>query len=163
MNSKVSQDLWEQLNRTYLCLVDLYLQLDDGSDSAQQILTQLEIRLEQMMEHQSTFQIMSELGNTLRKHNQLELAVQLYKKSLLSLKHRFKNNYLQQRETSKIIINIASTEFIRNNLAEAMRYYEHAVLVLNQTKTSKDSDEMTDITRLMDLAKVYVSLGQILK
>lgn len=115
------------------------------------------------MEHQSTFQIMSDLGNTLRKHNQLELAVQLYKKSLLSLKHRFKNNYLQQRETSKIIINIASTEFIRSNLAEAMRYYEHAVLVLNQTKMSKDSDEMNDLTKWMDLAKVYVSLGQIYK
>ena len=89
--------------------------------------------------------------------------MQLYKKSLLSLKHRFKNNYLQQRETSKIIIDIASTEFIRNNLAEAMRYYEHAVLVLNQIKKSKDGEESSDLTRWIDLAKVHVSLGQIYK
>ena len=89
--------------------------------------------------------------------------MQLYKKSLLSLKHRFKNNYLQQRETSKIIIDIASTEFIRNNLAEAMRYYGHAVLVLNQIKKSKDGEESSDLTRWIDLAKVHVSLGQIYK
>lgn len=42
-----------------------------------------------------------------------------------------------------------------------MRYYEHAVLVLNQIKKSKDVDETSDLTRWMDLAKVHVSLGQI--
>lgn len=83
------------------------------------------------MEDPPTFSLMIELGNTLRKHNQLELAVQLYKKSLLSLKQRFKNNYLQQRDTSRIIINIASTEFMRSNMAEALRYYQHAIIVLN--------------------------------
>lgn len=83
------------------------------------------------MEDPPTFSLMNELGNTLRKHNQLELAVQLYKKSLLSLKQRFKNNYLQQRDTSRIIINIASTEFMRSNMAEALRYYQHAIIVLN--------------------------------
>ena len=53
----------------------MYLQLDDGSDSAQQLVAQLERRLEQSMEDASTSQLMCELGNTLRKHNQLELAV----------------------------------------------------------------------------------------
>ena len=109
----------------------MYLELDDGSDFAQQLVAQLERRLEQSMEDASTSQLMCELGNTLRKHNQLELAVQLYKKSLLSLKQRFKNTYLQQRDTSRIIINIASTEFMHNNMSEALRYYEHAIVVLN--------------------------------
>ena len=73
---------------------------------------------------------MNELANTVRKHDNLHLAVSLYKKALLSLKTRFKNSYLQQRDTSRILINIASTEFIRLNYAEACRYYEHAISVL---------------------------------
>ena len=108
------------------------------------------------MEDASTFQLMCELGNTLRKHNQLELAVQLYKKSLLSLKQRFKNTYLQQRDTSRMIINIASTEFMRNNISEALRYYEHAIVVLNQTSVG-----VADISKWIELAKVHVSVGHI--
>ena len=34
------------------------------------------------------------------------------------------------RDTSKILINIASTEFMQDNANEALRYYEHALNVL---------------------------------
>jgi|688.fasta_scaffold921070_1 hypothetical protein len=82
------------------------------------------------LESELTFKLMNELANTVRKHDNLQLAVNLYKKAILSLKTRFKNNFMQQRDTSKILINIASTEFIRLNYTEACRYYEHALCVL---------------------------------
>lgn len=66
----------------------------------------------------------------IRKHDNLNVAIQLYKKALLSIKQRFKNSYLSNRDTSKILINIASTEFMRDNLPEALRYYEHALNVV---------------------------------
>ena len=95
---------------------------------------------------------MNELANTVRKHDNLHLAVIMYKKALLSLKTRFKNSYLQQRDTSRILINIASTEFIRLNYSDACRYYEHALGVLRQV-------EGDDATKWVDMAKVYVSLA----
>jgi putative IMPACT (imprinted ancient) family translation regulator len=108
-------DPTEKLNRVYICLVDCYLQLAHigCEDAAQQIVTIVEKRLEQTLEAPSTFQLLSELGNILRKHDHLQISVQLYKKSLLSLKQRFKNNYLQKRDTSRVLINIASTEYMR--------------------------------------------------
>ena len=68
-DQKTKVELKERLNRIYLSLVDMYLRLDDGSESAQQLVVQLEKRLEQDMEENFTSEIMSELGNTLRKHN----------------------------------------------------------------------------------------------
>ena len=43
---------------------------------------------------------------------------------------RFKNEYLRMRDTAKILINIASTEFMQDESEEALRYYEHALNVL---------------------------------
>ena len=37
------------------------------------------------------------------------------------------------RDTSKILINIASTEFMQDEPAESLRYYEHALNVLKNT------------------------------
>ena len=37
------------------------------------------------------------------------------------------------RDTSKILINIASTEFMQDEPAESLRYYEHALNVLRNT------------------------------
>ena len=37
------------------------------------------------------------------------------------------------RDTSKILINIASTEFMQDESAESLRYYEHALNVLRNT------------------------------
>ena len=42
-----------------------------------------------------TFKLMNELANILRKHNNLSVAIQLYKKALLSIKTRYKNAYLE--------------------------------------------------------------------
>lgn len=99
---------------------------------------------------------MNELASTLRKHDDLALSVQLYKKALLSLKQRFKNTYLTQRDTAKILINIASTEFMRGNFSESSRYYEHALTVLRQLDNS-------DGSKWVDTAKAHVSLAQISK
>jgi tetratricopeptide (TPR) repeat protein len=120
------------------------------------LVTQVEHRLQVALEDAVSFKLMNELANILRKHDNLEISVSLYKKALLSLKQRFKNTYLQQRDTSRILINIASTEYMRNNHSEAQRYYEHALTVLRQQDAS-------DSTRWTESAKVYVSLATIAK
>lgn len=53
------------------------------------------MRLESSLDEPMTFKLMNELANILRKHNNLSVAIQLYKKSLLSIKTRFKNAYLE--------------------------------------------------------------------
>lgn len=53
-------------------------------------------------------------------------------------------------------MSIASTEFMRNNMNEALRYYEHAIVVLSQI-----SQEGPDLSKWIDLAKVHVSVGHI--
>ena len=51
---------------------------------------------------------------------------------------------------------------MRNNIQEALRYYQHAIVVLNQVNDEhKSGDGVPDYTRWIDLAKVHVSVGQI--
>lgn len=38
--------------------------------------------------------------------------------------------YLNKCDTSRILVNIASTEYMRSNFSEAARYYDHALTVL---------------------------------
>lgn len=92
-------------------LINLYLATERNPESSF-LIEQVEARLEQALEEQFTFKLFNELANTLRKHDNLRIAVEIYKKSLLSIKTRFKNEYLKLRDTSKILINIASTEFM---------------------------------------------------
>ena len=66
----------------------------------------------------------------MRKHDDMPMAVQLYKKALLSIKVRHKNDYLSMRDTAKILINVASTEFMQDENVESLRYYQHALNVL---------------------------------
>ena len=113
-------------------LINLYLATERLPES-QFLVEQVEARLEQALDEQFTFKLFNELANTLRKHDNLSLSIQIYKKALLSIKTRFKNDYLKMRDTSKILINIASTEFMQDEPAESLRYYEHALNVLRNT------------------------------
>lgn len=97
------------------------------SDKAQHLLTQLEEQLEKQQNNPESLQ---EIGNILRKHDHLQLAVQMYKKALLSLKQRHKLTYLERKDTAKVMVNIASSEFMRQNCSEAVKYYEHALASL---------------------------------
>lgn len=168
-----------QLNKLYVQLINLYMGLDRRAE-ADQLISQAEGRLEQCLEDLYTFKLMNELGNCLRKHDDLPTAVQLYKKSLLSIKIRCKNDYLQMRDTAKILINIASTEFMQDENVESLRYYQHA---LNVLKNCPDypAREIADfrrhggrsepefllrpeqVTLAVDLAKVHVSIGHLQK
>ena len=67
------------------------------------------------MEDDNSYKILNEMANILRKHNNIELAINAYKKSLLYLKKKHKNNYMHVREPSKILINIATSEYLRDN------------------------------------------------
>ena len=107
-----------------------------------------------------TFKLLNELGNTMRKHDDLPIAVQLYKKALLSIKIRFKNDYLQMRDTAKILINVASTEFMQDEGTEALRYYKHA---LNVFKNCADypSDLIEEIRRkYLGKLDIYATANQ---
>lgn len=87
------------------------------------------------------------------------------------------------RDTAKILINIASTEYMRDEGTESVRYYKHALSVLRNCKeyptselnaihqVTKDTDEDMPIFELtpdqvtiaVDVAKVHVSLGHLLR
>ena len=129
---------------------------------------QTEARLEQALDEQFTFKLFNELANTLRKHDNLRLAIQIYKKALLSIKTRYKNDYLKMRDTSKILINIASTEFMQDETGESLRYYEHALNVLKNTAeypsiTEKMKGELSPEQQILlaDVAKVTASISHI--
>ena len=47
----------------------------ERKEEADQLITQSEGRLEQHLDEQFTFKLLNELGNTLRKHNDLQMAV----------------------------------------------------------------------------------------
>ena len=74
------------------------------------------------------------------------------------------------RDTSKILINIASTEFMQDDAAESLRYYEHALNVLKNcpdypslSETYKNQLTPEQIVLTADVAKVHVSIGHIYK
>ena len=87
---------------------------------------------------------------------------------------RFKNEYLKMRDTSKILINIASTEFMQDEVDEALRYYEHALNVLRNCVEYPHREMMNmrshrillnpeQVTLAVEAAKVHVSIGFIKK
>ena len=63
-----------QLNKLYLQLINLYLATDRLPES-QFLVEQTEARLEQALDEQFTFKLFNELANTLRKHDNLRLAI----------------------------------------------------------------------------------------
>ena len=63
-----------QLNKLYLQLINLYMGLERKPE-ADQLISQAEGRLEQNLEDVFTFKLLNELGNTLRKHDDLPMAV----------------------------------------------------------------------------------------
>ena len=114
------------IEKNYIQLIDLYIITDKGLE-AQQSIDLLEARLEAKVDSPETFKMFNELANVLRKHSNMPLAISVYKKALLSVKARFKNDYLGFRDSSRILINIASTELIQENHVEALKYYQHAL------------------------------------
>ena len=72
------------------------------------------------------------------------------------------------RDTSKILINIASTEFMQDETGESLRYYEHALNVLKNTAeypsiTEKMKGELSPEQQILlaDVAKVTASISHI--
>jgi hypothetical protein len=74
------------------------------------------------------------------------------------LKKKYKQNYLNIRETSKILINIATSEYIRENPMEAIKFYEHALAVINNTSKEKS---VGGFTIDPEAAKIYLSMAHI--
>ena len=126
-----------KLDQLYHQLVDLYLTIEQPVQ-CEQIIQTLEDRLEKSSnEDDYAFSIMNELANLLRKHDNLELASQFYKKALLCIKRRYKTDYLNHESTSKVLINIATVSYLLQNIPEALKYYNHAIEILGKISGSQ--------------------------
>lgn len=108
---------------------------------------------------------MNELANLLRKHENLELASQFYKKALLCIKRRYKTDYLNHESTSKVLINIATVSYLLQNIPEALKYYNHAIEILS--KISGSQQVLGNPSKLLPLlseeGKVRMSLANLFK
>ena len=82
--------------------------------------------------------MMNELANLHRKHEKLDSSLQYYKKSLLCMKRCHKNKYLENYETAKIIINIATVCYLQMNLPDSLKYHYHALEVLQRVMTKQE-------------------------
>ena len=145
-------------------LIDLYLTTENQAD-CQSVINQLELRLENAS-HSSdqSFKAMNELGTILRKHNNLELAAQFYKKSLLCIKRRHKQEFLSQFETSKVLVNLASVYYLLKYVPEALKYFNHALEVLGKIQDSAGSEPPEFRANVCsELAKVHMSVGSLHK
>ena len=58
-----------------------------------------------------SYRMLNEVANLLRKHDQLDMAQSYYKKALLCMKRVHKNQYLENWETAKILINVATVYY----------------------------------------------------
>lgn len=83
-----------KLDKSYLQLVELYLDLDQVQQS-KNIINTIESRLESVCKSQAyAYRIMNDLANVLKKYNNHELSICYYKKALLCMKKRYKNKYI---------------------------------------------------------------------
>lgn len=143
-------------------LTDLYLTIDK-LDECQSIVQILEERLEQAAHQEDyAFGILNEVANVLRKHENLELATQFYKKALLCIKRHYKSEYLDQFCTSQILVNIATVQFLQQNLPEALKYNQHSLNVLHRTLSTSTS-QAEQLLIYAEQGKVHMSLAQIYK
>ena len=91
--------------------MDLYLQTNKIKE-CQSVINTLEERLESVSaEDDYAYTIMNELANVLRKHNNYELSAQYYKKALLCVKRRYRQDYLNQFGTAKVLVNLATVHY----------------------------------------------------
>ena len=60
------------------------------------------------------------------------------------------------KETAKVLVFIASSEYMDQNLSEAIKYYTHALVVLNQLVIKNEAEE---VLKWIELGKVHVSLA----
>lgn len=82
--------------------------------------------------------MMNELANLHRKHDNLDTSLIFYNKALVCMKRRHKNKYLENWETAKIIINIATVCYLKMNLPDSLKYHHHAQEVLQRVLTKQE-------------------------
>jgi tetratricopeptide (TPR) repeat protein len=86
---------------------------------------------------------MNELANILRKHENFEVSAQFYKKALLCIKRRFKQDFMKHFETAKVLVNLATVHFLLQNIPEAIKYYQHSLDVLLNVQKQQFKDKIT--------------------
>ena len=126
----------------------------------QSVIQTMEERLESVAhEDDYAYSIMNELANTLRKHENFELSAQFYKKALLCVKRRYKQDYLNQFGTAKVLVNLATVHYLLKNVPESIKYYKHAIEVLENIE--KCCNPKDSFALLAELGKAHMSFGNL--
>ena len=119
----------QKLDKIYLSLVKLYLQ-ENNFIKVKQILSSMELRLEALSNKDAySYKMMNELANVLVEKGLKDDGLQFYKKSLICLKRRHKNNFMALPETAKILFNMAKVYQIIGNYDEVQKLFYQAVEV----------------------------------
>ena len=134
-----------KLDKIYLQLVSLYLQSDDRG-KAKQLLNVLELRLEGLAQKDAYgYKMMNELANTLLEHELAEEALSFYRKALICMKRRHKNQYDQKMETARILQNMAKVLETAGKVAEARTANMQALEVWARSGNGLACQEMAKI------------------
>eukprot|EP00347_Sterkiella_histriomuscorum_P023783 403333405 len=132
------KEIITNVNKILLKLIDMYLQVNQIHQNGYNTI---------QIDDELSYKLLNETANILRKHN-----------NTICLKNKYKNTYLDQFDTSKILINIASCEYMRQNYQEALKYYEHALqVVMNQKGLIKDSKESAKLQ--MQIGRIQSEIG----
>jgi tetratricopeptide (TPR) repeat protein len=143
-----------KLDKVHLKLIDLYLDTQQALQ-CKQIISLVERRLDSISTSQEyAYRLMNELANSLHQHQEYDQALIYYKKALLCMKRRHKNKYIAQPETAKILINIATVHFVVRDLAESLKYYQHALEVLYRVEVDSEDN-------IAERGKVHMSLASL--
>ena len=79
--------------------------------------------------------MMNELANTLLKHKMKDDALNFYRKSLICMKRRYKNQFGSRSETAKILVNMAQVLEDVCNYGEAITSYQQAMEVWSRAQS----------------------------
>lgn len=115
----------------------------------------LETRIDEISNSlQYAYRLMNELAIVLHKNEVHEMALTYYKKALLCIKRRFRNKYVAQPETAKIIINIATLYYLQQDYSDALKFYAHALEVLYRVPVHS-------LDTVVERGKVHMSLANL--
>jgi tetratricopeptide (TPR) repeat protein len=116
----------------YLKLIEIYFKSRDDSKADTHVSELLE-SLESSKNSEEKYTIFNNLANIQKKYGEHKLSIELYKRALQTVKHVHRNNYMYLKQTCRILINLAEVYVDMENYQNSVKYYEHALNVMNNT------------------------------
>lgn len=116
----------------YLKLIEIYFKLRNDTKADTHV-TELLESLENAKNTEEKYTILNDLANVQKKYGQHKLAIELYKRALQTVKQVHRNNYMYLKQTCRILMNLAEVCADMENYPNSVKYYEHALNVMNNT------------------------------